>query len=244
VTVKDIFTEKYCNVDGLSVAKQRLGKQTSTIEGLFSMGSAPRPLLCSGSVNTFKQCKTVFSMGSVQRSYLKNKRRYDSFLSSEFSVGDSHWKFEEDLWRLCVWLGDFMHVQYLECVIQWDCYSSCVLVVVQGEDLCVCVCVCKSAIALYLMWSREIVTKVVINPIIRTRTCHFLLAYHPTRDNIKFLEFKYKYSITKKRQCLSLYSFLVYSLIVLILTQNCLVVLNDLSTITKISTTIFCWGFC
>jgi hypothetical protein len=35
----------YCNVDCQSVAKQRLGKQTSTIDRLFSMGSAQRPLL-------------------------------------------------------------------------------------------------------------------------------------------------------------------------------------------------------
>jgi hypothetical protein len=32
---------RYCNVDGQSVAKQRLCKQTSTIERLFSMRSAP-----------------------------------------------------------------------------------------------------------------------------------------------------------------------------------------------------------
>jgi hypothetical protein len=37
-------------------------------------------------------------------------------------------------------------------VFQQGCYSSCVLVVLPGEDqrACVCVCVCKSAIALYL----------------------------------------------------------------------------------------------
>jgi hypothetical protein len=40
-----------------------------------------------------QQRETVFSVESVQRSYLKNKRRYGSFLSSEFSVEDSHGKF-------------------------------------------------------------------------------------------------------------------------------------------------------
>jgi hypothetical protein len=35
--------------------------------------------------------ETVFSVGSAQRSYLKDERRYE--LSSEFSVGDSHEKF-------------------------------------------------------------------------------------------------------------------------------------------------------
>jgi hypothetical protein len=42
---------------------------------------------------------------------------------------------------------------------------------------------CKSVIALYLnVIKRQIVTKVLINPIIRTRTRHFRRAYHPTRD--------------------------------------------------------------
>jgi hypothetical protein len=50
--------------------------------------------------------------------------------------------------------------------------------------VCVCVCVCKSAIALYLHRLRELVTKVLINPIIRTRTRHFRRAYHPTRDSM------------------------------------------------------------
>jgi hypothetical protein len=45
----------YCNVDVQSVAKQRLGKQTSTIDRLFSVGSTPRPFLCNGSVNTFQK---------------------------------------------------------------------------------------------------------------------------------------------------------------------------------------------
>jgi hypothetical protein len=52
-----------------SVVRQRSGKHASRIIG------------------------TVFSVGSVQRSYLKNKRRYDSVLSSEFAAEDSHGKF-------------------------------------------------------------------------------------------------------------------------------------------------------
>jgi hypothetical protein len=35
------------------------------------------------------------------------------------------------------------------------------------------------------MWLRELVTKMLINPIIRTRTRQFRHAYHPTRANIK-----------------------------------------------------------
>jgi hypothetical protein len=44
---------------------------------------------------------------------------------------------------------------------------------------------CKSAIALYLsVIKREVITKVLINPIIRSRDCHFRRACHPARDNI------------------------------------------------------------
>jgi hypothetical protein len=35
--------------------------------------------------------ETEFSLGPVQRSYLKNERRYDSV--SEFSIEDGHGKF-------------------------------------------------------------------------------------------------------------------------------------------------------
>jgi hypothetical protein len=48
----------------------------------------------NSAVNTHpQQLVTVFSVVSVQRSYLKNKGRYGSFLTSEFSVEDSHGKF-------------------------------------------------------------------------------------------------------------------------------------------------------
>jgi hypothetical protein len=67
-----------CNVDGQSVAKQRLGKRTSTIERLF-MQSAPS----KSTVNMHpQQWETVFSVLSVQRSYLKNKTALR--FSSEF----------------------------------------------------------------------------------------------------------------------------------------------------------------
>jgi hypothetical protein len=45
-----------------------------------------------------QQWETVFSVGSVQRSYLKNERRYE--FSSEFSVGDNHGKSVEDLGKV------------------------------------------------------------------------------------------------------------------------------------------------
>jgi hypothetical protein len=88
-------------VDGQSVAKQRLGKQTSTIETVFyavraeqKHGDIGSLLPGNAAVNMHpQQWETVFSVGSVQRSYLKNKRRYDSVLSSAFSVEESHGKF-------------------------------------------------------------------------------------------------------------------------------------------------------
>jgi hypothetical protein len=42
----------------------------------------------------------------------------------------------------------------------------------------------KSTIVLYLNVIRELVTKVLINPINQTRTRHFHRAYHPTHGNI------------------------------------------------------------
>jgi hypothetical protein len=50
--------------------------------------------------------------------------------------------------------------------------------------------VCNSAIALYLIVITEVVTTVIINPIIRTRTRYFRHAYHPTRDNINTIPMK------------------------------------------------------
>jgi hypothetical protein len=41
-----------------------------------------------------QQWERVFSVGSVQRGYLKDERRYE--FSSEFSGGDTHGKFVED----------------------------------------------------------------------------------------------------------------------------------------------------
>jgi hypothetical protein len=42
----------------------------------------------------------------------------------------------------------------------------------------------ERAIALYLNVIKRTSKKVLINPIIRTRTRHFRYAYHPTRDNM------------------------------------------------------------
>jgi hypothetical protein len=85
---------------------------------------------------------------------------------SVVSVDDSHGKFV-DLWKLKVWVEGVIYVQYRVCVIQWDSYSSCVLVVVPAEDQCVF----KSAIALYV---NVIKTKVLINPVIRSKPVIFV----------------------------------------------------------------------
>jgi hypothetical protein len=86
-----IYIYIYCNVNGQSAAKHRLDKQTSTMGKLCFLCS-PREqkhgdigslLPGNAAVNMHpQQWKTVFSVGSVQRSYLQNKRRYDSVLSS------------------------------------------------------------------------------------------------------------------------------------------------------------------
>jgi hypothetical protein len=59
----------------IPIARQRLGKHVpavnaSTIERLFSMWSALRPLLCNGAV------EAVFSVWSMMRSYLEDSWRY------------------------------------------------------------------------------------------------------------------------------------------------------------------------
>jgi hypothetical protein len=58
-------------------------------ETVFSMrsasGKSALPGNAAGNMHP-QQLKTVFSVGFVQRSYLKNKRRYDSVLSSEKEV--------------------------------------------------------------------------------------------------------------------------------------------------------------
>jgi hypothetical protein len=64
-------------------------------------------------------------------------------------------------------------------MIQWDCYSSCVLVVLPGEDQCVC----KSAIAPYLNVIERDCNQGANKSNIRTRIRHFRHAYHSTRNN-------------------------------------------------------------
>jgi hypothetical protein len=83
----------------------------ATIKILFSMGSAPRPLLCNGSVNKPQQQRDCFLCGPC-RGYITifpriTKAVCDRILSSEFSVGDSHGNFV-DLWSFKVWSVDFI----------------------------------------------------------------------------------------------------------------------------------------
>jgi hypothetical protein len=64
----------------IPIARQRLGKHASKTERLFSMWSAPRPLLCNGAVNTLKiirdyrircflwgPCKVVLKKNSIEQ---------------------------------------------------------------------------------------------------------------------------------------------------------------------------------
>jgi hypothetical protein len=64
----------------IPIAKQRLGKHASTMERLYFTGSAPRPFLCNGAVNTpqtirvnrrrcfpWGPCKTVTNKNSIEQ---------------------------------------------------------------------------------------------------------------------------------------------------------------------------------
>jgi hypothetical protein len=76
--------EIYCKGFDHRVAEQRLGKQTATKEGkLFSLRSAPSKSTLPGNAEVKmhpQQWKTVFSVGSVQRSSLEDHRRYSTVL--------------------------------------------------------------------------------------------------------------------------------------------------------------------
>jgi hypothetical protein len=93
-------------VDGQSVAKQRLGKQISIIKTVF-YGVRTATVAMQWFGKHVSTIEAVFPVESVQRSDLKNKRRYCSVLSSEFSVGNSH-----EISSTC---EDFMCV-----IVQWD----------------------------------------------------------------------------------------------------------------------------
>jgi hypothetical protein len=79
-------------VDGQSVAKQRVDEATSAVETV-SLGVRPAPVGMQWFGKHVSTIEAVFPVGSVQRSNLKNKQRYDSVLISEFSVEDSHGNF-------------------------------------------------------------------------------------------------------------------------------------------------------
>jgi uncharacterized protein YbcI len=62
---------RYCNVDGHSVAKERFGKETSTIETVFYVVHAAIVAMQWFGKHV-SAIETVFCAGSMQRSYLKN----------------------------------------------------------------------------------------------------------------------------------------------------------------------------
>jgi hypothetical protein len=79
--------QEYCNGFNQRVAEQKLGKQTAIENKLFSMRSVPRQNMLAGNaaVNIHpQQWEAMFSVGSVQRSYLKTNWCYNSVLSCEF----------------------------------------------------------------------------------------------------------------------------------------------------------------
>jgi hypothetical protein len=59
---------QFCNMDGQSIAKQWLGKQTSTIERLFSMGVRAPTIAMQLFGKHVSTVEVVISVGSVQRS--------------------------------------------------------------------------------------------------------------------------------------------------------------------------------
>jgi hypothetical protein len=76
-----------------------MNRDNNKRKNVFSMRSAPSKshgdigslLPCNAAVNMHpQQWETVFSVGYVEMSYLKNERRYEFI--SEFSVEDSHGK--------------------------------------------------------------------------------------------------------------------------------------------------------
>jgi hypothetical protein len=83
-------------VDGQSIAKQQLSKQTSTTDKTVFYGVHAATVAMQWFGKLVSITEAVFSAGSVQRSYLKNKWCYDSVLSSEFSVEDRKFIVEEE----------------------------------------------------------------------------------------------------------------------------------------------------
>jgi uncharacterized membrane protein len=76
----------YCNGFAQSVAKQRLGKENLNNRETFFYGVRAATIDMQWLGKHVSTTEAVFTAGSVQRSYLKNKCRYDSVLSSKFSV--------------------------------------------------------------------------------------------------------------------------------------------------------------
>jgi hypothetical protein len=129
----------------------------------------------------------------------QNPKKNARVSSVEFSIGDSHGKFVEDLWRLKVWLEDCVYVSYWECVIQWDCYSFCVDIVARrlvktgNPSACAMVNwnVGKSAIVLYCLYLNVIKRECNQRANKSNHPTSFRHVYHPTRDNIIITSYIY-----------------------------------------------------
>jgi hypothetical protein len=78
----------------------------------------------------FLWCVSISWIYKWQNSFMQLRVNNSSRSTWTSKQGDSYGKFvveeelEVGLWRLNVWSEDFISVHCLECVIQWDCYSS------------------------------------------------------------------------------------------------------------------------
>jgi hypothetical protein len=117
----------------------------------------------------------------------KTEARCESVLDERQLWKVRNWRRADHVnWRLYVWRlrCETVVASVLRAVAgRW-------LVETENANACATVCCkwCKSAIALYCLYVHvircECVTQVLINLIIRTRTCHFSGMYDPTRHNI------------------------------------------------------------
>jgi hypothetical protein len=92
------------------------------------------------------------------------------------------------------------------------------------------------------MWLRELVTKVLINPIIRTRTHYFRRAYHPTCDSmVEDSNLWYHIFLRLTVACLYLWRASVCLLLRVAYQHGLLAQHTRLSAVVKVMTYIFCW---
>jgi hypothetical protein len=173
----------------IPIARQRLGKHASTIKRLFSMLSAPLPLLCTGALNTPKSirdkrrrcftwspCKVVTKKNSTEQprvqSQVPRSQPARIWTSNWTDSSLRNWQLQNNDTK-----GIRLRKEDSMCDLkwQWYCYKSVAwirLVKTEKPSACWTVnCkVCRSAIALnYLSWWGVNLCG-AINPIIQSKT--------------------------------------------------------------------------